>query len=88
MSIEFSTAPAWSADAEETSILEDVATGSAVAVTSTVFNIPTSLEILGTSTGNNATTLFSVSLSGASVNLVTNGALDRETTSQFLLILQ
>ena len=57
-------------------------------VSATVLNYPDSVEVLGTSTGTDATTLFSASVSGGNVNLVINGALDRETTAQYVLILR
>ena len=57
-------------------------------VTTQVFNSPDSIEILATSTGPGATTLFNVSAAGSNVNLVTAGPLDRETTPQFILVLK
>ena len=57
-------------------------------VTATLTNTPNSIEIRGTSTGKDATKLFKVSLSSGNVRLVTNGNIDRETTTQFVLVLR
>lgn len=80
--------PVWSADTETTNVNEGVKIGTVITVTATLTNTPNSIAILGTSTGKDATKLFKVSLSSGNVRLVTNGNIDRETTTQFVLVLR
>lgn len=84
----FSTAPAWSRGTETTSISEDAPVGTQIAVTTTAVNTPTTVSILPTSVGADATTLFSVATDGTNVQLTTAGLLDRETTASFVLHLR
>ena len=80
--------PAWSTGTETTSVSEGAPIGTAVTVTTTVVNNAATISILGTSTGANAQTLFSVATDGTNVQLTTAGDLDRETTAQFVLHLR
>lgn len=80
--------PAWLQGTETTSISENVPTGSSVTTTTTAINSPDTVTILGTSTGANAQTLFSVSTDGTNIQLTTAGSLDAEITAQFVLHLR
>ena len=82
-------APAWSAATGTGAVDENVASGTAITVTQTLTNTPTSVAIQS-STPAGGSSLFAVALNGAAtgVTLTTAGTIDAETSTTYALTIR